>query len=249
MKPNNKKPGDTESAFDAKGVRGFVKITTTGSSAGGWASIREISLKGPGIKSLYPKLDEKQAAVAKKEAEKANDPYQKEGNVPPKIVKLSPEEEAEILKDVKVPDGFDVTLFSNSAAANYPVYVAAAPNGDLYVSSDGNGSLGRDPHRGRVLRLRDKDGDGRADEVTEFVKDIDSPRGLIWDHDRLYLLHPPHISVFIDRDHDGIAEDKQSDSSKGLPLIFPGVPPTTPPTVWKWASTDGSTSRVVILVS
>ena len=51
------------------------------------------------------------------------------------------------------------------------------PNGDLYVSSDGCGSLGRDADRGRVLRLRDKDGDGRADEVTEFIASIDSPRG------------------------------------------------------------------------
>ncbi|MCB1204363.1 MAG: heme-binding protein, partial [Verrucomicrobiae bacterium] len=139
----------------------------------------------------------------------AADPYAKEGNIAPKIVKLSPQEEAEILKDVKVPEGFDVTLFSNWQAANYPVYVAAAPNGDLYVSSDGNGSLGREPGRGRVLRLRDTDGDGRADEVKEFVKNVDSPRGLIWDHDRLYLLHPPHISVYFDRDGDGIAEDSK----------------------------------------
>jgi putative heme-binding domain-containing protein len=137
------------------------------------------------------------------------DPFKAQGNVAPKIVRLTPEQEAAILKDVKVPEGFDVTLFANSAAANYPVFVAAAPNGDLYVSSDGNGSLGRDPHRGRILRLRDKDGDGRADEVTEFVKDLDSPRGLVWDHDRLYVVHPPHVSVFIDRDGDGVADESK----------------------------------------
>jgi putative membrane-bound dehydrogenase-like protein len=138
-----------------------------------------------------------------------DDPFLKSGNVAPKIVRMTPEQEAAILKDVKVPEGFDVTLFANSAAANYPVFVAAAPNGDLYVSSDGNGSTGRDPHRGRILRLRDTDGDGRADEVTEFVKDVDSPRGLVWDHDRLYVVHPPHISVFIDRDGDGVAEESK----------------------------------------
>ena len=87
--------------------------------------------------------------------------------------------------------------------------MAAAPNGDLYVSSDGCGSLGRDADRGRVLRLQDKDGDGRADEVTEFIASIDSPRGLIWDHDRLYLLHPPHVSVYFDQDGDGVAEDSK----------------------------------------
>lgn len=166
-------------------------------------------MQGPEIKSIWPKLDEKQAAAKAKEDAKANDPYAKEGNVAPKMVKLTPEEEAGILKDVTVPAGFEVTLFSNSAAANYPVYVTAAPNGDLYVSSDGNGSLGRDPHRGRVLRLRDRDGDGCADEVTEFVQDVDSPRGAVWDRDRLILLHPPHITAYIDKDGDGVAEESE----------------------------------------
>lgn len=117
--------------------------------------------------------------------------------------------EAELLKDVKVPAGFEATIFAKPPMANYPVFVAAAPDGTFYVSSDGNGSLGRDPHRGRILRLRDLDNDGRADEVKEFVKDVDSPRGLVWDHDRLYLLHPPHISEFIDKDGDGIAEESR----------------------------------------
>jgi glucose/arabinose dehydrogenase len=116
--------------------------------------------------------------------------------------------EAELLKEVKVPAGFDATIFAAPPMANYPVSIAAAPDGTLYVSSDGNGSLDRNPHRGRILRLRDLDGDGRADEVKEFVKDVDSPRGLVWDYDRLYLLHPPNISVYIDKDGDGIADEE-----------------------------------------
>lgn len=138
------------------------------------------------------------------------DPYRKSGNVPPRIERLGPAQEAEILKDVKLADGFQASLFATPSAANYPVYVAAAPNGDLYVSSDGNGSLGRDPGRGRVVKLRDTDRDGRADEVTEFVKNVDSPRGLVWDHDRLYLIHPPDISCYIDRDGDGVADEKKT---------------------------------------
>ncbi len=134
--------------------------------------------------------------------------------------------------------------FSNWQAANYPVYVAAAPNGDLYVSSDGNGSLGREPGRGRVLRLRDKDGDGRADEVKEFVKNIDSPRGLIWDHDRLYLLHPPHISVFFDRDGDGISEESKK-LIDGIAFDFFGTSRRPQPTASSSASMAGSTSRAV----
>ncbi|MDA1078455.1 MAG: heme-binding protein, partial [Verrucomicrobia bacterium] len=137
------------------------------------------------------------------------DPYAKSGNIKPAIVELSAEEEAKILAGVKVPEGFELTLYAPWQTANYPVYVAASPAGDLYVSSDGCGSLGRDKDRGRVLRLRDTDDDGRADEVTEFIPSIDSPRGLVWDEDRLYVLHPPHLSVYYDRDGDGVAEENK----------------------------------------
>jgi putative membrane-bound dehydrogenase-like protein len=204
-------------ALAAKQAKKIV-ITCTGNDHGGWASIREVKLKGPGIKAIAPKL----SAEQKKEYDKANDPRAKEGNVAPKIVKLTPEEEAAILKDVKVAEGFEVTLFANSAAANYPVFVAAEPDGTLYVSSDGNGSLGRNPKRGRIIRLRDLDGDGRADETKVFAE-VDSPRGLVWDHDRLYLVHPPHLSEFIDADQDGVAE-KQNILVKDIAFGFKDRP-------------------------
>jgi putative membrane-bound dehydrogenase-like protein len=113
------------------------------------------------------------------------------------------------LKEVKIPDLFEATIFATPPQVNYPVFVSAAPDGTLYVSSDKNGSLGRDPHRGSIVRLRDTKGDGVADESKKFVPDVDSPRGLVWDHDRLYLVHPPHLSVFIDKDGDGVADEEK----------------------------------------
>ena len=201
---HNTQGGNSEHTLPAASLK-LLKITCTGTNQGGWASIREVTVTGDGIKSLFPKLDDKAKAEAVKTAKADADPYKAEGNVVPKIVKLTPDQEAAILKDVKVPEGFEVSLFANSAAANYPVYVAAEPDGTLYVSSDGNGSLGRNPKRGRIIRLRDLDGDGRADETKVFCE-VDAPRGLVWDHDRLYLVHPPHLSEFIDADHDGVAE-------------------------------------------
>lgn len=114
-----------------------------------------------------------------------------------------------LLKEVKAADGFDATIFATPDQANYPVFVASAPDGTLYVSSDQNGSLGRLPNMGRILRLRDTKGTGRADEVKTFVPNVDSPRGLVWDRDRLYLVHPPHLSVFVDKDGDGAADEQQ----------------------------------------
>lgn len=200
-----------------EGIR-FVKIHALAKTSGGWASIREVQLKGPNIKAVAPKLSEEQ----KKEYDKASDPLKDAGNIVPKIVKLTPEQEAAILKDVKVADGFDVSLFASSAAANYPVFLAAEPDGTLYVSSDGDGSVERKPNRGRVIRLRDLDGDGRADETKVFCE-VDSPRGLVWDHDRLYLVHPPHLSEFIDADHDGVAE-KQNILVNGIAFGFKDRP-------------------------
>ena len=196
----------------------FVRIHALGKTSGGWASIREVKFQGPGLPGLAPKLSEAQ----QKQQDKANDPYAKAGNVAPRIVRLTPEQEAALLKDVKVQNGFEVSLFANSAAANYPVFVAAAPDGRLYVSSDGNGSLGRNPGRGRVIRLRDLDGDGRADETKVFCE-VDSPRGLVWDRDRLYLVHPPHLSEFIDADGDGVAE-KQNVLIKDIAFGFKDRP-------------------------
>lgn len=198
----NSKLGDTSAEFVQTEVK-FLKVTCTGTSKGGWACIREIAATGEGIGPLF-------AGIPNAEKNKIADPFQKRGNTIPKILKLTPEEEAAILKDVKVAEGFDVSLFSTASAANYPVYVAASPSGDLYVASDGNGSLGRDPNRGRIIRLRDTDKDGRADQATEFVKDLDSPRGMVWDHDRLYVIHPPDVSVFIDHDRDGQADEQKT---------------------------------------
>ncbi len=110
--------------------------------------------------------------------------------------------------EVTAPAEFAVHVFATADQANYPVYVAVSPEGTAYVSSDANSSLGAEPHRGRVLRLRDTDDDGKADEVKVFAT-VDSPRGLVWDIDRLYLMHPPHLSAFIDHDGDGVADEQK----------------------------------------
>ncbi|HWC89398.1 MAG TPA: hypothetical protein VG433_07080, partial [Pirellulales bacterium] len=114
-----------------------------------------------------------------------------------------------LLDDVKYPPEFEASIFAAPPQVNYPVFVAAAPDGTLYVSSDKNGSVERKPNRGSVVRLRDLDGDGRADEARPFVANVDSPRGLVWDHDRIYLMHPPHLSAFIDRNGDGTSDEEQ----------------------------------------
>ena len=52
----------------------------------------------------------------------------------------------EVLKsEIEAPPEFDVTIFATPQQANYPVFVAASPEGTVYVASDGNASLGPIP--------------------------------------------------------------------------------------------------------
>ena len=193
-------------AKSSKDPAKFVRITGVGAPSGSWCSIREVKLISKTIGTLWP-ADTK----SKKDAftPLQGDAFEKSGNTIPRIEKLSQADEAAILKDVQVADGFEATVFASPPAVNYPVFVAASVDGTLYVSSDGNGSLGRDPQRGRIIRLKDLDGDGRADETKVFCE-IDSPRGLLWDHDRLFVMHPPHLSAFVDRNGDGVAEEQKT---------------------------------------
>jgi putative heme-binding domain-containing protein len=106
-----------------------------------------------------------------------------------------------------LPEGFVMREFAGPPDADYPAAITAAANGDVYVSSDQNGSLGHKKNMGRIIRCRDKDGDGKADEFIKFVPDVDSPRGGHMVGDTLYLIHPPFLSSYRDTNGDGVAEE------------------------------------------
>lgn len=119
--------------------------------------------------------------------------------------------------DVSAPDGFDVRMFGVPPTVNYPVCLTAAPGGEVFVGVDEQGSLGKEPNGGRVLRCVDTDGDGTADRVSVFAE-MDHPRGLIFeqgngtpdDPDSLWVLHPPWLTVYHDVDGDGVADDSET---------------------------------------
>ncbi|PHX57933.1 MAG: hypothetical protein CK553_01940 [Opitutia bacterium] len=106
-----------------------------------------------------------------------------------------------------VPEGFVIREFLGNAQDPeiYPTAVSAAANGDVYVSSDKNGSLGHKPGMGRILIARDTKGAGVADQVIEYTK-VESPRGGHFVGGVLYLVHPPFLSKFQDKNSDGKAD-------------------------------------------
>jgi putative heme-binding domain-containing protein len=145
----------------------------------------------------------------------------------------APRTDEEILKSVKLPEGYGATVFAKPPELGYPTSVSAAIDGTIFVAVDENGSLDRKQGRGRVVRMRDTDGDGKADEFKVFAE-MDSPRGVIWDGPSgtapgtLYVMHPPNLTAYTDTDGDGKA-DKQEEIVTGLgfDLNFRGADHTT----------------------
>lgn len=117
-------------------------------------------------------------------------------------------------ENVEVPDEFDVELFAAPPQVSYPVAIATSPTGEIYVASDEQGSLGRTPGGGKILRCVDEDDDGRVDRVTVFAS-VDHPRGVFYRDGSVWVMHPPTLSVFRDLDGDGVA-DTQEELVTGL---------------------------------
>src|SRR5687768_14789178 len=76
----------------------------------------------------------------------------------------------QVLKGVKAPAGFDMTLFAQPPEVNYPACLTTTPRGELFVGIDDQGSLGKDKGRGKIVRCVDTNGDGVADEFKQFAK-------------------------------------------------------------------------------
>jgi len=108
------------------------------------------------------------------------------------------------LAEVKIPAGFEKTLFAAPPDISYPTCISAPPSGEVFVGVDQNGSLDVAPNRGWVVRCLDTDGDGVADKFNIFAK-MDSPRGLVFDHNTLYVMHPPVLEAFYDDNGTGTA--------------------------------------------
>lgn len=108
-----------------------------------------------------------------------------------------------------LPEGWKINEFAGPADADYPAAISAAANGDVYISSDPNGSLGKDPQFGRIVRASDTNGDGKADEFQDFVPKVNSPRGGHFVGGTFYLIHPPYLSSYRDTNGDGTADEKK----------------------------------------
>lgn len=177
---NNKKVAKiTPHQVDAQNVK-HLRVTFLGTNTGGWGSFWEFEAYPGDLPELPDSLTNESASAP-----------------------------VASIDDVEAPPGFEVKLFARPPEVNYPVCLTAAATGEVFVGVDEQGSLGKEPGRGKILRLIDRDGDGHAEVINEFAR-IDHPRGLIYDNGALWVLHPPFLSVLHDDNFDGQSDRQET---------------------------------------
>jgi len=93
---------------------------------------------------------------------------------------------------LQVPAGFAVRVFA--AGLDTPRLMAVGPDGALLVAERG---------AGRVVRLPDNDGDGRADRAEPLVAGLRAPHNMEWHQGCLYVAENHQVSRHCDTTGDG----------------------------------------------
>jgi glucose/arabinose dehydrogenase len=89
---------------------------------------------------------------------------------------------APVVDGLTAPPGFAVSIFASGVGGAR--MFAVGPDGDVYLSLTGDG---------KVVRLPDRDHDGRADSVETVVSGLDQPHGLAFLGRRLYIAENPRV--------------------------------------------------------
>ncbi len=115
-------------------------------------------------------------------------------------------------RTLRVPAGFTIEPMAGPPLVDRPITAAFDEQGRLYIA-DSSGSndnvqkqLAERPHR--IVRLEDRDGDGRFDTRTIFADRMMFPEGTMWYDGSLYVSAPPSIWKLTDTDGDGVADQR-----------------------------------------
>jgi glucose/arabinose dehydrogenase len=100
---------------------------------------------------------------------------------------------------VNVPPGFQASVYAEGLSA--PRFMTFGPDGALYVADQGTG---------RVVRLPDDNGDGRADSSQTFANGLDAPHSVVYHEGAWYVGVPSGVVRLIDEDGDGTADSQEA---------------------------------------
>ncbi|MBK8097468.1 MAG: discoidin domain-containing protein [Planctomycetes bacterium] len=132
---------------------------------------------------------------------------------PASMAPLSPEAEAATFH---LPPGYRLELVAAEPMVVEPVLCTWDADGHMYVAEmrtyvqdvDGTGT---DEPKSRVVRLTDRDGDGRMDEVVTFADGLVLPRMVLPLDDRVLVMgtYDGVLWSYRDADRDGVPESKE----------------------------------------
>jgi putative heme-binding domain-containing protein len=112
------------------------------------------------------------------------------------------------------PKELSITHFTGPDLTPSPACLAVAPTGEVFVGVDMMGSLGKEPGKGKIVKLVDCNNDGVVDSHTVFATP-DNPRGILPIGDKVYVLHTTFsqfkatgmdLVVYEDLNRDGVAD-------------------------------------------
>ena len=137
------------------------------------------------------------------------------------IIKVKNKEAAKAISDslhqkLNWPEDIHLDYFAGPEWTPSPACLAVSVTGDVFVGVDMIGSLGKEPGKGRIVKLIDANKDGLADTLTTFVT-LDNPRGILPIGNKVYVLYTTFseteeiasgmdLVVFEDVNQDGIAD-------------------------------------------
>lgn len=112
-----------------------------------------------------------------------------------------------------LPRGFTIEQVAGPPLVLRPIHIAFDPQGRLYVTESSGASepvavqLQKKPHR--LLRLEDRDGDGRFERGTVFAEHLMFPEGVCWYREAVYVAAVPAIWRFRDTTGAGRADQRE----------------------------------------
>lgn len=126
----------------------------------------------------------------------------------------SPKSVAEKLADIRVPEGYEVSVAAGPDLVDYPMFASTDETGRLFVYE----SIGHvykktkdalDNPQFRIKLLTDTDGDGKYDRSTIYADKVGFPQGGVFYKGSLYATSAPDLIKFTDTDNDGVADKRE----------------------------------------
>lgn len=133
-----------------------------------------------------------------------------------------PEAAREQLKNLKVADGLEVSLFASEPMVRNPADMDVDSRGRVWVTEGANyrvwnkwGKLR--PDGDRIVILEDTDGDGVADKEKTFYQgnDINTALGICVLGNKVIVSSSPNVMVFTDENGDDVSDKKE--------ILFTGI--------------------------